>query len=593
MSGESEGVTVISRVEMTQEGEMAKEAAKRLSRKEFVKGAAVGAAGAGALGAVGALAGCGAAPGEVGPQGPVGSAGPAGPAGPQGDPAIPVIAEKELTCDVVVVGGGTSGMTAAAKAALDGAEVIVIEKRPNIGGEGMVSGNNAALGGGTEYQKAAGIEDNPELFFEERSKWDPKADPEVLKAYCSNAVATVNFLRDAGVNWVLSSPGPTVDLGDSFGRTLYPEGRGPALYAALRPTFEAAGGKILTETKGVKLLTEAEGAVVGVLAKDSEGLFKINSKATILTCGGFQGSYEMMAKYVGVDSPYALLRGLPTNCGEGVLMGIEVGAATTAMQRVHGYVHIVPYPLPYPFQPWAIVPPTEDHASGTQQNLPTSGSPLPGICQTFHNCIVVNIRGERFANEPKPRVGEQMANEILRQPEVRAYIIADQPLYEEYIKAAADNAVAEWPKVGYAPAQVETDDTIEKLAVKLKMSPSVLGSTVSEYNKAVEDGTTAELRIPKTNDHPLGLYEKFGMNFLNKIETPPFYGVHITAGISHADGGLAINGKCQVIDGEKKVIPGLYAGGDTTVLWHSNYATGYSQALCLGYIAGTNAAASL
>ena len=592
MSNEQGSESTVSRSQSIKEDEMAKEkeAPKKLSRMEFVKGATVGVA---AAAGAGVLAGCASPEAEVGTEGPVGPAGPAGSAGPQGEPVLPVIAEKELTCDVLVVGGGTSGMTAAAKAAQEGAEVIVVEKRPDIGGEGMVSGNNAALGGGTDYQKAEGIEDSPELFFEERSKWDPKADPEALKAYCDNAVATVNFLRDLGVNWVLSNPGPTVDLGDSFGRTHYPEGRGPALYAALRPALEGAGGKILTETKGVQLLTDAEGAVVGVLARDKEGSFKINSKATILTCGGFQGSYEMMTKYVGVDSPYALLRGLPTNCGEGVSMGMEVGAATTAMERVHGYVHIVPYPMPYPFKPWGIIPPTDAHASGTEQNLPTSGSPLPGICQTFHNCIVVNIRGERFANETKPRVGEQMANEILRQPEVRAYIIADQPLYDDYVKAAADNAAAQWPKVGYAPAQVETDDTIEKLAIKLRMSPSVLSSTVSEYNKAVEDGTTHLLRIPKTNEHPLGLYEKLGMNFLNRIEAPPFYGVHVTAGISHADGGLAINGKCQVIDGEKGVIPGLYAGGDTAVLWHSNYATGYSQALCQGYIAGTNAAASL
>ena len=493
------------------------------------------------------------------------------------------MADRELACDVLVVGGGTSGFTAAVLAARSAARVIVIEKNAETGGEGMVSGSNGNFGGGTDYQKAAGVADSPGLFFEEMSKWDPKADPEVLKAYTENTVATLHFLRDLGVKWDYNAA-PNADAGSSVGRIHTVVGGGPALYSVMRPALEAAGGKVLTQTKGMKLLTDSRGAVTGVLARDREGSLELKSKATILTCGGFQGNLEMMTRYVSRDAAYALLRGLPTNTGDAVLMGLEAGAATKAMERVHGYVHVPPYPIPYPLHPFALPqnPPDGKHVG------------IPGLLMDgFAHCIVVNIRGERFADESRPRLGEHMCNALLRQPEAIGYAIADSPLYDTYLKEVVESAADGWKRLGYGPPRVETAGTLEELAGKIEINPGVLGSTVGEYNKAVQEGTAHLLRIPKANRDPAGLYQKLAINFLHRIETPPFHAVLVIAGYSHSNGGLAINAKGQVLDREKKVIPGLYAAGDTAVLWHGNYAQGYSQAHTQGYIAGKNAVAGL
>jgi succinate dehydrogenase/fumarate reductase flavoprotein subunit len=581
MSKEQGSESAVSGSELIKEEEMAeeKEAPKKLSRMEFVKGAAVGVA---AAAGAGALAGCANPQGEVGAEGPVGPAGPAGPAGPQGAPAIPVIAEKELTCDVLVVGGGTSGFTAAVKAAQAGAKTIVIEKNPEIGGEGMVSGNNATLGGGTDYQKEAGIEDSPELFYEELLAWDPKAKPELLKAYADNSVALCHFLRDLGVEFSFA-PKPSLETGASVGRLTSVVGGGPALYEVMRPAFEDAGGTILTETKAIRLLTDAAGTVVGVLARDNEGSFEIKSKATLLTCGGFQANVEMMTKYAGPDSVYALMRGLPTNSGDGVLLGMEVGASTEAMHRLHGYVHVPPYPIPYPLRPYAsaITPDGK-------------GATMPGmIGSAFAYGIVVNIRGERFTDETRERKREQMCNELAKQPEAIGYSISDTTVYDEFLKASVETAIEAWQALGYGAPRIETADTIEDLAEKIGVNPSLLSSTVSEYNKAVDEGTTHLLNPPKANPDPHGFYEERGMNYLQKIVTPPFYAVLIISGISHTHGGLDINGKCQVLDTEKRVIPGLYAAGDTAVMYHSNYAGDYAVAHTQGYIAGDNAAAEV
>ena len=493
------------------------------------------------------------------------------------------MADRELGSDVLVVGGGTSGFTAAVLAARSAARVIVIEKNAQTGGEGMVSGSNGNFGGGTDYQKAAAVVDSPELFFEDMRKWDPKADPEVLKAFTENTVATLHFLRDLGVKWNYNAA-PNADAGSSVGRIHTVVGGGPALYSVMRPALEAAGGKVLTKTKGIRLLTDAKGAVTGLLARDKDGSIEFKSRATILTCGGFQGNLEMMTKYVSRDAAYALLRGLPTNSGDAVLMGLEVGAATKAMERVHGYVHLPPYPIPYPLHPFALPqnPPDGKHIG------------IPGMLMDgFAHCIVVNIRGERFADESRPRLGEHMCNALLAQPGAIGYTVADSPLYDEHLKAVVESAADGWKQLGYGPPRVETAGTIEELATKLEINPGILGSTVGEYNKAVQEGATHLLRVPKANRDPAGLYRKLGINFLHKIETPPFYAVLVIAGYSHSNGGLAINAKGQVLDREKKVIPGLYAAGDTAVLWHGNYATGYGQAHTQGYIAGRNAVAEL
>ena len=494
-----------------------------------------------------------------------------------------------LACDVLVVGGGTAGFTAAVAAAQSGARVIVIEKNARVGGEGMVSGSNGMFGGGTDYQRAAGIEDSPERFLDDMARWDPWADPEVLEAYTRHTVATIHFLRDQGVEWTLN-PSPVADGGDSVGRVHTVVGRGPALYGKMVPALERAGGRILTSTTAVRLQVDAGGAVTGVVARDAGGAVVIAARSTILTCGGFQGNAEMMTRYVSREAASALLRGVPTNTGDGVLLGLEARASTRAMEAVHGYVHVPPFPIPYPFQPYGLPhnPPDGRHASSS-----VSGG-VPGLTmQGFAHCIVVDAAGERFADESRPRVGEQMCNALLRQPGAVGYTIADRPLYEAHLAEAVEDAAAGWKELGYGAPRVETAATVHELAAKLRMSPTVLGSTVEEYNRAVHTGSTHLLRVPKANAHPTSLYQTLGLNFLHPIETPPFYAVLVIAGYSHSKGGLATNGKAQVLDREKNVIPGLYAAGDTAVLWHGNYANAYSQAHTQGYIAATDAAALL
>ncbi len=548
------------------------------------------------------------ATGATGATGQAGPAGPTGPTGPSGAPAIPVISSKELTCDILVIGGGGAGLVSATKAATDGAKVTVIEKNPYLGGETIMAGSNANFGGGTYYQKAANVVDTVDTFYSDMSKFDPKlaqSNPDLLRAFCSNTSPTCDFLRGLGVTFSLTGTKGTADMGNSVPRThqVVPQssmGGGPSWIKYMLPGAQKAGVNILTQTRAISLVTDATGAVVGAIAKDNQGSFKINAKATILACGGFEGNSEMLTRYVSPLADYVLLRGEKQSApGDNIAFGEQVEAETVAMQIVHGYIHIVPFPMPFPLRPLdSAIPPDGTGIPGTP-----ASTGVPGITQNFPYGIVVNTMGERFADETTPRVGNMMCNAILHQPEGRGFIICDSTVYQQQFASTVTACTGQWKQIGYSGPFVASANTIEDLAKQLPgpgniigISPTTLASTVSEYNAAVDAGTTSLLAVPKTNKDPLGLYQTVGtgsgpVNFLLKIATPPFYGIMIAGAISHTQGGLVINGSCQVTSTSQKLIPGLYAAGDSASLWHSNYASGYAQALTLGYMAGTSAAA--
>jgi succinate dehydrogenase/fumarate reductase flavoprotein subunit len=481
--------------------------------------------------------------------------------------------DRTRQTDVLIVGAGTSGMVAAVAAARRGAQVLVIEKNDYIGGEGLVSACTANFGGGTDYQKTAGIEESADEFYADMCKWDPKADPEVLRAFCDNTVSTCHFLRDLGVRWTLSEDASTADMGMNVMRCHAVVGKGPAFYEVVVSAFKSAGGVALTGTRGLKLATDNKGRVTGVIARDKEGAFAIVAKTTMLTCGGFEGNAELVTRYVSPEANYAMLRGLPTNSGDGLLMGLELGAGTRALHRVHAYVHLPPYPVIYPLHPFSMIP-----RDGT--------AALPDFIQTFPYGIVVNTRGERFTDETVPRIGENLCNALIQQPGAVGFTIMDDAVFKQHWKDVVHKTSAFWQNLGLGQVRVETAETIEDLAVKLSVNPGKFSSMVGEYNAAVDNGTTALLPIPKANKDPLGYYEAQNINYLLKIATPPFHAVMIIAGISHTAGGLTINGQCQILDRDSNVIDGLYAGGDTSVLWHSNYGSAYARALVTGYIAG-------
>ena len=183
-------------------------------------------------------------------------------------------------------------------------------------------------------------------------------------------------------------------------------GGGPSWIKYMLPGAQKAGVNILTQTRAISLVTDATGAVVGAIAKDNQGSFKINAKATILACGGFEGNSEMLTRYISPLADYVLLRGEKQSApGDNIAFGEQVEAETVAMQIVHGYIHIVPFPMPFPLRPLDFaIPPDGTGIPGTP-----AWTGVPGITQNFPYGIVVNTMGENSQTKPLQGLGTSCA----------------------------------------------------------------------------------------------------------------------------------------------------------------------------------------
>jgi succinate dehydrogenase/fumarate reductase flavoprotein subunit len=352
------------------------------------------------------------------------------------------------------------------------------------------------------------------------------------------------------------------------------EGRGPAFYKAVIPALDDAGGTVLLGTRALELCRDDYGRVAGAIVRDGEGTFHIHATSTMLASGGFQGNVDMVSRYISPDANYAMLRGLPTNSGDGLSMGLGVGAGTRALHRIHGYLHLPPEPVEYPLHPYAM--------------LPRDGSVLlPPFVQQFAYGIVVNAAGRRFVDETVPRLGDNICNALIQQPGAVGWAIMDDTVYRQHWAGVIEEYDKFWRKLGMGSVRVEQVDSPAALAEALNFNPAAFTGMVSEYNDAVERGTTHLLSVPKANRDPLGYYEEQGIDYLCPIVEPPFRAIKVIAGMSHTNGGLTIDASCRVLDTDGGVIEGLLAAGDTSVLWHSNYASAYARALVTGHVAGS------
>ena len=560
MSKEQRSESAVSRSEHIKEEEMAeeKEAPKKATRREFVKGATVGAA---AAAGAGVLASCASPEGEVGLQGPAGAAGPAGPAGPSGITEV----KWDYETDLVVVGSGNGGMSAAIAAAMAGAKTIVVEIASTTGGASSYSGGSI---------HAYGLATLDEYLEKTQGLHDPELGPFYFEQYQEYK----RWLKEIGAD-VVDDPNRPVDLQMGGGRTGEGLNTGCRDYFdSLVTIFEDAGGTILLKTRGKKLLTDEEGAIVGLRAEAPEGFLDMKAKAVILACGGFQNNPELKVKYWGRDADLARLHGTPYNMGEGMLMAQEVGASLSDSMGSFQCGIAAAHPCRNPQ-----ANPEEWDAAGYDFNgkhvFSTFSIGIPGAK------ILVNLEGKRYVDETAayPSWGVMTA----RQSKATGISIFDGPMWN-----AAKDAVGYHGRTSqegfdiarsYGAVILEAD-TISELADKLAELPTPVHKanflkTLDEYNKAVTAGTSGELEVSRTSNAVA-------------IETPPFYAVPTTPNIYACYGGLAINKNAQVLDMEKEPIPGLYACPPTAGgIMRSIYTGMIGCAGTFGWIAGKHSAA--
>ena len=415
--------------------------------------------------------------------------------------------EKTVDTEIVIVGAGGAGMTAAIMLQQAGKDFVLIEKMPYAGGNTTkaTGGMNAAE---THYQKEQGIEDSVDLFVADTIKGGHDLnDPELVKVMAEKSSDAIDWLDTIGAEL----PKISFSGGASVNRIHAPadgSGVGEFLVERFSAKLEELGVEIMYNTKATELLTDEDGKICGVKAEGEDCNYTFNCKAVILATGGFGANEDMYTQY-RPDLKGTVTTNAPGATGDGIVMAQALGADLVDIEQIQ------------------LHPTVEQNTS----MLITESVRGDGA-------ILVNQSGVRFTNELLTRDAVSAAE--LAQEGCYAYIIFDQNL-RDHLKA-----VEKYVKTGITVQS----DTIEGLAEQLGIDPAVLAKTLADWNECVKN----------QNDPEFG--RTTGMEA--DLTTAPYYAIKIAPGIHHTMGGVKIDTSAHVINTEGQIIPGLYAAGEVT-----------------------------
>ena len=443
---------------------------------------------------------------------------------------------ESMQADIVVIGAGGAGMTAAIQAVQDGAtDVVILEKMPVTGGNTTRStgGLNAAE---TKYQEADGIEDSIDLFVEDTMKGGKELnDKELVTVMAENSKDAVDWVNEIGGD--LSVVG--MFGGASVKRIHRPSDTssvGPMLVKALNGKVEELGIPVLLETTAEKILVDDTGAVCGVQATDKDGNeMTIDCTAVVLATGGFGANSQMVIEYKA-DLEGFCTTNHPGATGDGIAMAKELGAAFVDMEQIQTHPTVNPET-------------TTMYTEGVRGN----------------GAILVNKEGKRFVNELETR--DVVSAAILEQTDGVCYLLFDQAVRDS-LKAIE----------GYISAGiVEEADTPEALGEAIGIDGAALAETLETY----------------AGYQAAGKDDEFGRESMElPLDQPKYYAALCAPAIHHTMGGVKINTSAEVLKEDGSAIPGLFAAGEVTGGVHGANRLGgnaVTDIVVFGRIAGTGA----
>jgi tricarballylate dehydrogenase len=475
-------------------------------------------------------------------------------------------------CDVLVVGCGVAGLTAALSAVQQGARTVVIERAPQSERGGNTRYTTAALrmrsetevapDFETEFAANAGYHLDPAMVAEtaaDYANWPAivktmnMTDPELISVFAQRAPATIAWLKEHGVRYAeMPYYGLTARSSPRIGIS----GGGYALIEALCPEIEARGGQFLYQTTARSLALDEHADAIDTTASDGGGLkVTIRASSVVLASGGFQGNPEMVARYIGPTGRYLrpIARGGYYNKGEGIEMALALGAA-----------------------------PAGDYSDYHSQPIdPRSGKTEP-LVMIFTQGILVNRNGRRFVDEAPGSIDahyERICRIIAGQPGGIAYCILDSKVDD----------IENWQRcVRSDQAPVEASSLVE-LAARLDIPCAAFSNAVASYNAACTgDGFDPFI----VDGQATAGIEPHKSNWARPLDQPPFKAYPVTASNTFTFGGLKVDPHARVLNTDGKPIRGLYAAGETLGLYYNRYpgATSVLRGAVFGKLAGAHAA---
>jgi tricarballylate dehydrogenase len=459
--------------------------------------------------------------------------------------------------DLIVVGCGGAGLSAALSFCIEARKkeltgrVLVLESAPEDERGGATRWTTASL----RANPNGGLDPIWIGLVAETSKG--LADLDLCRTLEAETRNTLNFLTDHGVE-LISRRSPVATLSDW--ETVAPNGGGHAIIDALASALAAFdGAEIRYRTEAVKLSLSDDGRIDGIVARGPDGLLKtLHAPSVVLACGGFEGSKEMLTRYLGNKACDLRLiaPGVGYNRGAGIKMAMEIGADTAGQfDMIHA----------------EMVDPRTDRADAVIYPHPFG--------------IVVNANGERFYDEGQNSFDatfELIAYEVWKNQNQTAFFIGDGHIRgNQVIEAMFDTD---------QPAIIA--DTIEELAEQLGIEHENLAATIDEYNAGAVEGPVDISRLDGRSTTGVTPPKS---NWAYPINDAPFIAYPLTTAITFTYGGLRTDTAGRVLSANGVAIPGLYAAGEIVGLFYHEYPAGTSvlKALTFGRLAGADAARAL
>lgn len=465
------------------------------------------------------------------------------------------------TYDLLVIGGGLSGLCAAVHAAESGARVAVFEA-----GEAAKYPANSRYTGGVFHLAFQDIHASPAQLRE--------AIEAATGGYCPEGMADV--LADQGASAIawLSEHGAVFGKGGDFPfmssmlmpfslrepgfQNHWPDKGADRLLDSLEQQLLSFGGAFLRGHRAKRLLLEG-GEFGGLQVQVGEALKTFSGRAVLIADGGFQGNAELVRRYISPRPQDLCVRGAGTGMGDGMLMAEAIGARLVGLDKFYGHVQCA-----------------------EAVNEPSLW-PYPILDVVASAGIVVNAEGRRFCEEGLGGVAMANAIAALDQP-LSSVVVMDTKIWEhvgrEYLLPPNPTLLERGARLYSAP-------TLEALAAQLQMPGTNLVQTVHDCNLAVDQGRADQLQPPRRHSSTL-----LG-SAMHKIDQAPYLALRLSAGITYTMGGIAIDEQCRVLNTEGQTIAGVYAAGAATGGIEGGPRSGYVGGLAKALVFGLRAAQSV
>ena len=454
---------------------------------------------------------------------------------------------KTSNYDVVVIGAGGAGFSAAITARNAGANVVLLEKMPAVGGNSLISGAEMNVARNWVQPKLGINDDSPELHAQDTFKGgDGKGDMKVINVMTHEALDAAKWCRDyLGVRF--EDDNLFFFGGHSRKRALIPVGHtGTEFIAKFQAKADELGIPVITNMKAEELIKDKDGRVVGVKATMDGSEYTFNAKGgVVLATGGFGANPEMVKKYNPKIDERFKTTDAPGTTGEALYMAERAGAELVNM----GYIQT--YPICDPI-------------SGAIELIADA---------RFDGAIMLNQEGKRFVEELQRR--DVLSEAILNQTGRYCWVLWNDKIgsISNTVKAHANEYEA-FTKQGV----MTTCDDLKCIADFTKIPFDQLQKTVKRVSDMAGKGNDKDF------NHRAGLMD---------MQQGKYYVIKAVPSTHHTMGGVRINEKAEALTAEGKVIPGLWAAGEVTGVTHGTNRLGgnaYTDIIVFGRIAGEAAA---